>query len=67
MAVVGLGPRQTEVPAENMDIEDVDSFAQNVRAAAAMGTKLLQRAKVKNILLDDFDNAEGETIILSMT
>ena len=61
MAVVGVGPAEHEVLAKEGETEDIDVASQNVRIAAAAGTKLLQRAKVKNILLDDFGNAEGES------
>lgn len=60
VAVVGLGPRHDNIPADQVTLEDIDIAAQNIRGAAAIGTKVLQKAKVKNILLDDFSNAEGE-------
>ena len=60
MAVVGVGPAEEDVPAKDAEREEMDLAAQNVRAAAAIGTKLLQGAKVKRVLLDDFNNAEGE-------
>ena len=60
MAVVGVGPNEPEALAKEGEREDMDMAAQNVRIAAAAGTKLLQKAKVKQILLDDFDNAEGK-------
>ena len=60
VAVVGVGPNEPEALAKEGEREDIDVASQNVRTAAAAGTKLLQGAKVKNILLDDFDNAEGK-------
>lgn len=62
VAVVGLGPSAADIPPdeEGVVLEDIDMAAQNVREAAAVGTKLLRGAKVKSILLDDFGNAEGK-------
>ena len=60
VAVVGVGPNEPKALAKEGESEDIDVASQNIRIAAAAGTKLLQRAKVKNILLDDFDNAEGK-------
>lgn len=64
VAVVGLGPSQADTPSNtppdnDLQLEDIDVGAQSVREAAAVGTKLLQKARVKDILLDDFNNAEG--------
>lgn len=62
VAVVGLGSSASDLAAEEEEegeAEDIDVAAQNVRSAAAIGTKLLQGAKVKSVLLDDFSNAEG--------
>ena len=60
VAVVGLGPTQVDTPPnQDVHLEDIDVEAQSVREAAAAGTKLLQKARVKEILLDDFNNAEG--------
>lgn len=66
VALVGLGPNQADTPTDNGDmLEDIDTAAQSVRDAAAVGTKLLQGARVKNILLDDFNNAEGKLNTIS--
>lgn len=63
VAVVGLGPTEADISAKEGEVEGIDLAAQNVREAAAIGTKLLQRAKVKTVLLDDFKNAEGENSV----
>ena len=61
VALVGLGPNEADTPTDKGEsLEDIDLMAQNVREAAAVGTKLLQSANVKSILLDDFNNAEGK-------
>ncbi len=62
VAVVGVGPNEPEVLAKEGEGEDIDVASQNIRTAAAAGTKLLQRAKIKSILLDDFNNAEGKLV-----
>ena len=59
VAVVGLGQRKEDIPEGQTTMEDINVTAQNIRVAAATGAKLLQSAKVKNILMDDFNNAEG--------
>ena len=59
MAVVGLGSREEDNSGNQVEMEDIDVLAQNVRCASAVGTKLLQKAKVRNIYMDDFNNAEG--------
>ena len=64
MAIVGLGPGEADLPSSEREREDVDMGAQNVRAAAAVGTSLLRKAKVKKMLLDDFNNAEGAPSIM---
>lgn len=63
VAVVGLGAVEADLPAKETEVEDIDVAAQNVREAAAVGTKLLKRAKVKRLLLDDFNNAEGDEVL----
>ena len=60
VAVVGLGPSAADISAKEGDAEGIDIAAQNVREAAAIGTRVLQGAKVKSVLLDDFNNAEGK-------
>ena len=58
VAVVGVAPSTEAMPPDS--VEDVDMAAQGVREAAAVGTKLLQKARVKSVLLDDFSNPQGE-------
>ena len=67
VAIVGLGPGEADLPSSEGEREDVDMGAQNVRAAAAVGTSLLRKAKVKKMLLDDFNNAEGTPSIMQDT
>lgn len=68
LAVVGLGPRSKESTNVSGTNEDIDVSRQNVRSAAAVGTKLLQSAKVADILLDDLSDAEAcaEGSVLSL-
>ncbi len=59
VAVVGLGPRKESIPTNQVVMEDIEIATENVREAAAVGTKQLQRARIRNILIEDFENAEG--------
>ena len=58
VAVVGVGSKvdNGDVPD---NLEDVDVKRQSIRSAAATGTKVLQKAQVKELLMDTFDDAEG--------
>ena len=60
IAVVGLGPKPGEVPDNQIVMEDIDVARQHVRSAAAVGAKLLQSARVKEMMFDDFSDAEGK-------
>ncbi len=68
LAVVGLGPRNKGAPDVSTINEDIDVSRQTVRSAAAVGTKMLQSAKVADILLDDLSDAgacaEGSVLSL---
>ncbi len=68
LAVVGLGPKNEGAPDVSAINEDIDVIRENVRSAAAVGTKLLQGTKVANILLDDLSDAEAcaEGSVLSL-
>ncbi len=68
LAVVGLGPRNKGAPDVSTINEDIDVSRQTVRSAAAVGTKMLQSAKVADILLDDLSDAEAcaEGSVLSL-
>ena len=59
VAVVGLGPKPGEVPANLAVMEDIDVARQHIRSAAAVGLKLLQSSKVEEIQFDDFGDPEG--------
>ena len=59
MAVVGLGPQNEGAPDNDAVNEDIDVPRQNVRSAAAMGTKLLRSTKVAEISLDDLGDVEA--------
>ncbi len=68
LAVVGLGPRKEGASDVSTVNEDIDVSRQIVRSAAAVGTKMLQSAKVADILLDDLSDAEAcaEGSVLSL-
>lgn len=68
LAVVGLGPKSEETDDVSAIIEDIDVTRQNIRSAAAVGTKLLQSTQVADILLDDLSDAEAtaEGSVLSL-
>ena len=59
MAVVGLGPQNKGAPDNDAVNEDIDVPRQNVRSAAAIGTKLLRSTKVAEISLDDLGDVEA--------
>ena len=60
VALVGLGPKPGEIPPNQLVVEDIDVARQHVRSAAAVGAKVLQGARVKEIQFDNFDDPEGQ-------
>lgn len=45
-------------------MEDIDITRQHIRSGAAVGAKLLQSAKVKELKFDDFGDPEGMLLFL---
>lgn len=56
VVVVGLGERKES---KDDHLEDIDTRRQNIRCAAAVGCKALQRADVDEVVLDDFGDPEA--------
>ena len=60
VALVGVGPPPDRcTPEEETQTDKGHLFQENVRKAVAIGTKMLHGAKVKNILVDDFNQPAG--------
>ena len=68
MVLVGVGPRADDCKSEEeTQTNKAHLFKENVRRAVAVGTKLLQGAKVKNIFVEDFNEPEGMYVCISCT
>ena len=55
VVVVGLGEKDST----DDHLEDIDTWRQNVRCAAAVGCKALQKADIDEVVLDDFGDPEA--------